>query len=56
MFSYESSLVLVGSKKFELDRIDSEDYILVIGAKLRDDVVRMKIFDIEESLVLLRNM
>lgn len=47
---------MLGSKKFELDKIDSDDYILVIAAKLRDSVVRMRILNMEESMIVLRNM
>lgn len=56
MFSYETSIVLLGAKRFELDKVDSSDYVLVIAARLRDDIVRQKIFDIEESMIILRNM
>ena len=49
-------MVLLGSKKFELDKIDSDDYVLVTAAKLRDEVVRMRILNMEESMIVLRNM
>jgi len=40
MFSYESDIVLVGSKKFQLDEEDPKDFVLVIAAKLKDEIVR----------------
>ena len=56
MFSYQTSIVLLGAKRFEIDKEDSSDYVLVISARLRDNVVRQRIFDIEESMIILRNM
>ena len=49
-------MVYLGSKKFELDKNNSEEYIIVIATKLIDEIVRMNIFDIEETLIILKNM
>ena len=56
MFAYKTNIVLLGAKRFMLSQKDPMEYALVIAAKLREDIVRMKILDIEESMIILGNM
>ena len=54
VYIYRSTVVCVGSKKFELDSKDSQQYAWVISACLRDQYISMKIFENHEAFLLLR--
>ena len=45
LYSYESEIIKMGSKRFELSQDDHEDFIVVVSAKICDKVTAMEMFN-----------
>lgn len=56
LFSYESNIIKIGSKRFELNKDDYEDFLIVVAARINEDVVQKNILDQQESFKILRTM
>lgn len=56
LYSYESNIVKIGSKRFELSKEDYEDFLVVVAAKINHDVIEKNILDQQESFKILRTM
>lgn len=56
IYTYESNIVKIGSKRFEVNRDDYEDYIIVVAAKINDEVVDLNLLDQQETFKILRTM
>ena len=54
LYTYESQILRVGKKKFLVDEKDITNYLYVISARIRDDVVALNQFDQYESYTILR--
>ena len=56
LFSYESNIIKIGSKRFELNKDDYEDFLIVVAARINEEVVQKNILDQQESFKILRTM
>jgi len=45
LYTYESSVIKIGSKRFEINKDDHNEYIVVVASKLKDDVVAREVFN-----------
>ena len=46
--------MLVGQKRFYLNNTDSTDYVVVISAKMREDILKRNVFNQQETYSILR--
>lgn len=54
MYIYKSDVILVGTKRFQLNPQDPDDFLVVITARLRDSVIEKSLFNqIETNSLLL---
>lgn len=49
-------MITIGSKRFELDRDDHEEFLIVISVKINDEIVSKNLLDQQESFKILRTM
>ena len=54
LYTYQSSIVIVGKKKFLLDEQDSENYLYIISSKMHPNIVKRNLFDQCETFSILR--
>ena len=54
LHKYLSDVVVAGSKKFVIDREDSEQFVIIISTVLRKKFVEKGIFDASESYKVLK--
>lgn len=45
LYTYESQVVLVGQKKFQVNRADQNDYIIIISARISTRIIEKKMFE-----------
>ena len=54
LYTYESQVVLVGQKKFQVNRNDQNDYIIIISARISTRIIEKKMFEQYETFSILR--
>lgn len=55
IYAFKSQVVLIGHKKFQVNDLDPSQYILVVSARLRKNIVEMDLFDRSEASQILAN-
>ena len=45
IYAYESNIVRIGSKRFELSKDDYDDYLVIVAAKINDEVIDLNLLD-----------
>lgn len=56
LYSYQSDIITIGSKRFELNKDDHEEFLIVISVKINEDAIQMNLLDQQESFKILRTM
>lgn len=45
VYSYQSDIITIGSKRFELNKEDHEEFLIVISVKINEEVIKMNLLD-----------
>lgn len=54
LYTYESKIVKIGSKKFEVNKDDYNEYISVVCCKINDRIIDNNIFNQQETFKILK--
>lgn len=54
LYTYESNIVKIGSKRFEVNKEDYNEYISVVCCKINDRIVDKNIFNQQETFKILK--
>ena len=54
LYIYMSQLLLIGQKRFQINKDDQSDYLIIISARITDEIIEKKIFEQYETYSLLR--
>lgn len=45
LYIYMSQLLLIGQKRFQINKNDQSDYLIIISARITDEIIEKKIFE-----------
>lgn len=53
IYTYKSSVLITGKKKFVVSEIDQEQYVMVISTQIRKNIIIKNLFDRSEAYIIL---
>jgi len=56
IYTYESNISKIGYKKFEINSEDHSENIIVVAAKLNEEIISRTIFTDQETFKILKKM